>query len=143
MEHKKIKMFLVIYYLVVLIISLLSFVAFLRDPVGFERATSMLNTRMEQFLIIIPIIIFLLAIMSIVIIIKNKLQSLFLVHPIYYCCFFIVWLNLIPIFVSIQYPTNVSPTILDNISRLDIFFYLFDIIISGFILYKIIKKKMI
>ncbi len=86
--------------------------------------------------------VFILSIFLIFLILRKKMPTSLLIIPIYFIFYYFIWSFLITLIVSLSvasFETNLVA--IDKLSKLDILFYLLNIILPSYFLYHLHKHK--
>jgi len=138
--NNKIKIFFICYFFIVLLVGIVSLLSNIFKHIRSEDTFS-ISTLNFVILMCIPIIILILSIISLVLKYRNNLPNIFLVYPIYFMCYLLIWIIIIPILIGVFYPSTINLGVLDKFYNFNPVFYVFDIVFSSFMLYRLIKHK--
>ena len=97
---------------------------------------------LDYFVFSIGVIAFLLSVILVVLIYSKKLAKSYLVLPVYYIFYYFGWGFLLTLGIGLYYGSQIiAIEFTDQLSRYDIIFYVLNIVLSTYFLYKLYKEN--
>jgi len=138
--NTKLKTFFTYYFILVFFDGVISLSLQLLHPANSASILSSTISLTGKMSFLIPVILLILSILAIILVNKTKQQKFFLFYPIYFLSYLLIMIIVVPLIIGIIYTYPEYLTVLDNVEKYYIIFYMFSIIYSAVMLYSLLKK---
>ena len=145
MERKYINIFRGYYIIILLLGGYSLFLYFYNQSNFIENYNSYLSfdfSMLSYIIFLLSAALFISSLILIFLIFKKKLSKISLILPSYYVFYYFVWSFLITLLVSWQAGSlETSLLWVDKLSKFDVLFYVLNIILPSYFLYRIYNQK--
>lgn len=140
--ERNMKIFLKTYFIIVLFLGLYNFITYIVGNDFIESYNEYLVsgvTILTYFISLVAFIVFILSIVLIIFILKKGLPKLYLILPIFFIFYYIIWSSVITLIVGYIHLGNHLNAI-NELAKYDIIFYVVEIILAIYFIVFIMKK---